>query len=533
MKKLFSLFLLAVIALCAFTANASEHTAGDAQALADGIVAYNVQSSGCASAEEWVRLSLTETLSPASEWYIMALGQYGTSFDREAYADRLVTFLQENTIVGDTTKLKYALALVSCGRADAAFVTDTANSSIGAQGLMSYIYGLHLLTLGVSSDSFTPTDIVDVILSQQKKDGGWAVMGDRYDTDVTAMTVQALAPYYYSYENVRTCVDRALELLSRAQLDNGGFKGFGGIESLESTAQVVIALCALGTDPETRPDFVKNGASCVDAMLMYRLADGSFCHVQDSPSNLTATVQAFEAFVSLWRTRSHLGPFYVFDGHAAEVRKASGVSEADAVSVRKGMDYKTVSTLALILLALPACALMCLKKKHRFKNCLFVVLVASALACVIWFTDIRSTEAYYSPETERTGEEAGTVTLTIRCDTVLGLSDAEYIPADGVILPVTEFAILRGDTVYDVLTQAARTYRIQLDSKSGALGGYGLKYIAGINHLYEYDFGELSGWVYHVNGISASVGCGDYVLRDGDEIAWLYTRDLGEDVKDR
>ena len=53
MKKLFSLFLLAVIALCAFTANASEHTAGDAQALADGIVAYNVQSSGCASAEEW------------------------------------------------------------------------------------------------------------------------------------------------------------------------------------------------------------------------------------------------------------------------------------------------------------------------------------------------------------------------------------------------------------------------------------------------------------------------------------------------
>ena len=47
---------------------------------------------------------------------------------------------------------------------------------------------------------------------------------------------------------------------------------------------------------------------------------------------------------------------------------------------------------------------------------------------------------------------------------------------------------------------------------------------------YEYDFGDLSGWVYHVNGISPSRGCGDYVLSDGDRIEWLYTCELGHDL---
>ena len=533
MKKLFTLLLVAACILGTFAATASEHTAGDAKALADGIVAYNVKAGGCDSADEWVRTALIEKLSPASEWYVMSLAQYGMVFDKEAYADSLETYLDQTGIVGDTTKLKYALALAACGRASAGFVAETANGSIGGQGLMSYIYGLHLLTLGVESEVYAPLDVVDIILSQQKADGGWAVMGDRFDTDVTAMTIQALAPYYYAYETVRQSVDKALDLLSRTQLDNGGFKGFGGIESLESTAQVVIALCALGTDPEARPEFVKNGFTCVDAMLMYRLGDGSFSHVQDSPSNLTATVQAFEAFVSLWRTRCHLGPFYVFDDHAREVREASDEYPSDLKALLKRLGYKAAATVLLTVLALICCMVLFLRKKRRFKNYLFVILAVSLAAAVIWFTDIHTTEDYYSAPKERNGEAAGTVTLTIRCDTVLGLSDAEYIPTDGVILPVTEFSILEGDTVYDVLTDAARTYRLQLDSKSGGIGGYGLHYISGINYLYEYDFGELSGWVYHVNGVSASVGCADYVLKDGDEIAWLYTRDLGEDVKDR
>ncbi|MBR1832501.1 MAG: DUF4430 domain-containing protein [Ruminiclostridium sp.] len=113
--------------------------------------------------------------------------------------------------------------------------------------------------------------------------------------------------------------------------------------------------------------------------------------------------------------------------------------------------------------------------------------------------------------------------MTIRCDTVIGKSDADHIPADGIILDTTEFPIAEGDTVYDILTEAAKQYNIQLQTNAGS-------YIAGIGYLYEYDFGDLSGWIYHVNGDSPFVMCSDYTLKDGDRIEWLYTCELGNDL---
>ena len=86
---------------------------------------------------------------------------------------------------------------------------------------------------------------------------------------------------------------------------------------------------------------------------------------------------------------------------------------------------------------------------------------------------------------------------------------------------------LVGDSVYDILIEAARKYNIQMENNGSA----DMVYISGINYLYEFDFGDLSGWVYHVNGIAPSVGCGEYVLSDGDTIEWLYTCNLGNDIK--
>jgi len=55
-------------------------------------------------------------------------------------------------------------------------------------------------------------------------------------------------------------------------------------------------------------------------------------------------------------------------------------------------------------------------------------------------------------------------------------------------------------------------------------------YIAGINNLYEFDCGELSGWMYRVNGWFPNYGCSAYTLKQGDVIEWLYTCDLGNDI---
>ena len=70
-----------------------------------------------------------------------------------------------------------------------------------------------------------------------------------------------------------------------------------------------------------------------------------------------------------------------------------------------------------------------------------------------------------------------------------------------------------------------------MDDKSAGAADHSNAYIAGINNLYEFDYGELSGWIYSVNGVQADVGCGQYLLSDGDKIKWEYTCNLGEDLK--
>ena len=87
-----------------------------------------------------------------------------------------------------------------------------------------------------------------------------------------------------------------------------------------------------------------------------------------------------------------------------------------------------------------------------------------------------------------------------------------------MLLSGERFEIGEGDTVLDILNDASAAYGFQLD-RSGTGGG---AYIRGIAYLYEFDRGQLSGWTYYVNGIRAGVGCGEYVLHDGDEILWRY-----------
>ena len=113
------------------------------------------------------------------------------------------------------------------------------------------------------------------------------------------------------------------------------------------------------------------------------------------------------------------------------------------------------------------------------------------------------------------------MTLSIRCDAVAGR--AEHIPEDGVILAPVTLPLGEGDSVYTLLTDAARKYRIQVENDGGLL-----PYVSGIAYLYEFDYGELSGWTYFVNGEQFLMSAGEYKPRSGDVIEWRYTTDLGE-----
>lgn len=126
-------------------------------------------------------------------------------------------------------------------------------------------------------------------------------------------------------------------------------------------------------------------------------------------------------------------------------------------------------------------------------------------------------------------------TITIRCDTVFDnlekLAEAKipYVPENGEILPVTTVEFTPGETVFDVLNQVCQAADIQIEYSWTPL--YDSYYIEGINHLYEFDCGVESGWMYKVNDWFPNYGCSAYELQGGEEIVWCYTCvGLGADV---
>ena len=151
-----------------------------------------------------------------------------------------------------------------------------------------------------AEDQVTREKLINYILEKQLADGGWALSGTVYDPDMTGMALQALAPYYDADENVKAAVDKALALLSEKQSEIGGFGSVDGACS-ESCAQIVVALTALGIDPETDSRFVKNGISVLDAMCVFAVEDGGFVHVPGGTLNGMATEQSQYALASYFR----------------------------------------------------------------------------------------------------------------------------------------------------------------------------------------------------------------------------------------
>ncbi len=134
-----------------------------------------------------------------------------------------------------------------------------------------------------------------------------------------------------------------------------------------------------------------------------------------------------------------------------------------------------------------------------------------------------------APETK-----APTSSLTISCKTILDnmdkLSEGKktLIPSDGWLLSLADVKFTEGDTVFDVLQRELKARNMHLEFSVSPM--YNTVYIEGICNIYELDCGELSGWMYTVNGVFPSVGCGEYKLSDGDVIAFVYTCDMGRDV---
>lgn len=146
--------------------------------------------------------------------------------------------------------------------------------------------------------------LLDYILERQLPMGGFCLSGSVADPDVTALALQALANYKDQKE-IHSVIDRGISALASMQLENGGY-GSWGIENLESTAQVIVALTALGIDPQTdsrftRVDTKEEKQGLITTLLKYQMEDGSFLHISGKEPDLMSTEQAMLAMASYYR----------------------------------------------------------------------------------------------------------------------------------------------------------------------------------------------------------------------------------------
>ncbi len=138
------------------------------------------------------------------------------------------------------------------------------------------------------------------------------------------------------------------------------------------------------------------------------------------------------------------------------------------------------------------------------------------------------------PQNVVVGDAAYTCTISISCETILDNMDlcdeekVELVPEDGWILEPVKVTFYEGESVFNVLQRVCKQNKIHMEFENTPI--YNSAYIEGIHNLYEFDVGELSGWMYKVNGWFPNYGCSRYQLKDGDVVCWVYTCDLGCDV---
>ena len=224
------------------------------------------------------------------------------------------------------------------------------------QGINGPIWVLIALDSGnypVPEGNVTREDLIQVILDAQLADGGWAITGDTGDSDMTGMALQSLAPYYSAREDVRAAADRAVALLSAKQNDDGSYSTFAGggklVPTSESTAQIIVALSALGIDAGADPRFVKNGNSAVDALCDYYVDGGGFRHLSDGERDGMATEQGYYALTAYFRFLQGQTPLYdmtdVIDrgGDAEASESTQPVPQPEAAETSRGYSLKVVA----------------------------------------------------------------------------------------------------------------------------------------------------------------------------------------------
>lgn len=305
---------------------------------------------------EWAVLGQARAKVPLSEAYIAAYYEKVVAYVKANIgSDGILRAPDDKNTPVITDNERIALALTAIGKdpanvggenllkalqnKDIMQVTDTSNTDIN---------GLVMGLLALNSRNYTSDTswLVQAVLAQQNEDGSWRASADTKpvgDVDMTAMALQALAPYYKDggNETVNTAVEKALNWLS------GKYRS--GYDSSESCAQVVIALSALNLDANTDARFTKTvegkTLSVLGNLLQYRVAEnGGFKHqFADKAVNEMATEQALCAMAAYARFTEKANALYDMTDAACAHRFGEWQVSVAATCTKDGVSRRICS----------------------------------------------------------------------------------------------------------------------------------------------------------------------------------------------
>ncbi|MBR1649909.1 MAG: DUF4430 domain-containing protein [Lachnospiraceae bacterium] len=475
-------------------------------------------------------------LNGTNQNYILSIIQNpAVDADFSKYSDSLKEALYDGVISEEgifPTSLQKSLATycIVSGNTDVRpeVLEKALYGTIGEKGIMSYVYGLYMMDVCRFDDaSFSREEIISELLKLQKNDGGFTLAGDEGDTDVTAMTLQVLAPaylkqtdYYKSafedkegkklYDDLVLCVDKAVGFLSSIQGEDGDYASFGTYCS-ESSSQVILALKALNISILGDERFKSENADLLKGLMIYKNEDGGFIHSKGTPSNDMASSQSALALTAICSELSE-------EGFDKEPIPASDFKIRKRAPLSLKVLIPAIGSLLFIGLGI-----FRFIKRKKIIHLISALVVSLLFSGVILALDIRSKSSFENEKSHviiSSGSEEGIdILFSINADTI-DLGD---------IYPETDLRIKEGSTVFDVLKEVCRLENIQFDYEKNSV--YGLAYIKGINSVYEYEHGDLSGWMYRVNGEMPNIGVGYYKLSDGDKVEILYSKNIGRDLE--
>lgn len=319
--------------------------------------------------------------STGGEWMVIGLARSGRTVPA-GYYDNVVEYVKAKADANErlhpakvTDNARVILALTAIGK-------DV--TSVGGHNLLKGLDNMdYVQTQDINGPIFTlialdshnyPTmgdvtreKLIQVILDAQLNDGGWNLSAENADPDMTAMAIQALAPYYKTDETVKAAVDKALEALSALQRTDGGFDSWGTVNS-ESCAQVIVALTALGIDPTADSRFVKNGHTVLDALAGFYVTGGGFRHAAGGERNDMATEQGYYALAAYYRFLNGQTSLYDMSDVTVQTAGTSG-GDNSGNGANNGGTPATGDTGVLVwVIALPVtilAAAFVLKRKER------------------------------------------------------------------------------------------------------------------------------------------------------------------------